>query len=274
MKDLFTFDGKRTQRNITVADMQKAKGVRKLTQVNPGTVEEAQACVAAGIDMFICGGTQLAAVREGAPHTFVTAGVALHAYPTDDDTIREAYRTICNGADAIYTPRRPEFAKLLADEGIPVMGHLGLVPRKSTWYGGLRAVGKTADEAMDLWDQFRRLEDAGAFAVEAEVVPQEVLAAISERTSLITISLGSGRGGDVQYLFMQDICGDNPNMPRHGKSYGNLLQLREQMQTERVTAVSAFREDVQSGNFPERQRNVKMNPRELESFLNRLEKTG
>ena len=274
MKDLYTFDGKRTKRNITVADMQQAKGVRKLTQVNPGTAEEARACVEAEIDMFICGGTQIEAVREGAPHTFVTAGVALHAYPTDDDTIREAYRTICNGADAIYTPRRPEFAKLLADEGIPVMGHLGLVPRFSTFVGGLRAVGKTADEAMALFDQFRRLEDAGAFAVEAEVVPEEVLEAISKRTSLITVSLGSGRGGDVQYLFMQDICGDNPSMPRHGKAYGNLLELKQQMQAERVKAVTAFREDVTEGSFPEPSLNVKMKERELEEFLNRLEKSG
>lgn len=274
MKKLYTFDGKLVHRNITVEDMQKAKGSKKLVQVNPGNAEEAVACVEAGVDMFICGGGQLKSVREGAPNTFITAGVALHAFPTDDDTVREAYATMVNGADAIYTPRRPEFAKLLADEGIPVMGHLGLVPRRSTFVGGLRAVGKTADEAMDLYDQFRRLEDAGAFAVEAEVVPEQVLAEITKRTSLITISLGSGRAGDVQYLFMADICGDNPDMPRHGKSYGNLLKLREKMQAERVSAVTAFKDDVMSGSFPEPKLNVQMKEREYEEFLNRLEKSG
>ena len=59
------------------------------------------------------------------------------------------------------------------------MGHLGLVPRKSTWRGGLRAVGRTADEALALMQDFRDLENAGAFSVEAEVIPAEVMAAIS-----------------------------------------------------------------------------------------------
>ncbi|MEM7348943.1 MAG: 3-methyl-2-oxobutanoate hydroxymethyltransferase, partial [Chloroflexota bacterium] len=237
----------------------------------PGTTEEALACVEAEVDMFICGGGQLKAVRAGAPHTFITAGVALHTFPTDDDTMRAAFETIEAGADAIYTPRRPEFAKLLADEGIPVMGHLGLVPRKSTWYGGLRAVGKTADEAMMLYDQFRRLEDAGAFAVEVEVIPEQLLAELTKRTSLVTISLGSGSSGDVQYLFMVDICGDNDSMPRHAKAYGNLSKLRKQMHEERVAAVKAFRSDIYKGSFPDKSISVQMDEKELDIFRNRLE---
>ena len=98
------------------------------------------------------------------------------------------------------------------------MGHLGLVPRKSTWRGGLRAVGRTADEALALMQDFRDLENAGAFSVEAEVIPAEVMAAISPRTGLITVSLGSGPGGDVMYLFQNDICGTRPRWPITGMS--------------------------------------------------------
>ncbi|WP_315982509.1 3-methyl-2-oxobutanoate hydroxymethyltransferase [Aliamphritea spongicola] len=83
----------------------------------------------------------------------------------------------------------------LASFDMPVMGHAGLIPRKSTWIGGLRAFGRTAEEAMELYRQFKRLEDAGAWAVEVEVVPTEVLAAINMKTKLVTTSIGAGSGG-------------------------------------------------------------------------------
>ncbi len=187
MKNIFTFGEKPARRNLTIADLRDLKGVRQLTQTNPATAEEAAAAVAGGIDTLICGQSQYAGVRAGAPHTFLTAALMLTDFPTDEETIRAAFKYMEAGADAIYTMRRPQLVRLLADEGIPVMGHLGLVPRKSTWVGGLRAVGKTADEAKRLFDKFRELEDAGAFAVEVEVVPEAVLAEISPRTSLITL---------------------------------------------------------------------------------------
>ena len=60
-----------------------------------------------------------------------------------------------NGADAVMTPRSMDVVEMLAKEDVPVMGHLGLVPRKSTWIGGLRAVGKTADEAYKLFQNMQ-----------------------------------------------------------------------------------------------------------------------
>ena len=88
------------------------------------------------------------------------------------------------------------------------------MPRKSAWVGGLRAIGKTADEAYELHQRFRRLEDAGAVLVEAEVIPGPVMAKISARSGLIAVSLGSGTGGDVAYLFMEDIRGEKQTAPR------------------------------------------------------------
>ncbi len=273
MKKIFTYGGKLTQRNLTVADIRKVKGVRKLSQTNPGTREEALAAVEAGVDMFICGEAQAEAVREGAPHTFLTVGISVAQYATEDDTQRTAVRLMAAGADAVYCPRRPEFVRKLTVEGISVMGHLGLVPRISTTFGGLRAVGKTADEAMELYDKFRRLEDAGAFAVEAEVVPAQVMREITKRVNLSTISLGSGRDADILYLFMVDIVGDNADPPRHAKAYGNLAALRQQMHTERVNAVTAFREDIDNGTFPDDAHSVSMKERELDDFLERLQKS-
>ncbi|WP_204307647.1 3-methyl-2-oxobutanoate hydroxymethyltransferase, partial [Klebsiella pneumoniae] len=85
------------------------------------------------------------------------------------------------------------------DEGIPVCGHVGLIPSKATWTGGFKAVGKTAQSALDIWRQTKALDEAGAFAAEIEVVPVAVATAISERTSLFMISMGAGAGCDAQY---------------------------------------------------------------------------
>ncbi len=271
MKNIFTYGEKPSKRNLTVADIRACKGEKKLTQTNPRTEEESAAAVEAGVDVLICCQDEYEGVRAGAPHTFLTCALMLTDFPTDLETMRAAMQYMEAGADAIYTPRRPEFVKMLADEGIPVMGHLGLVPRKCTWVGGLRAIGKTAEEARKLYDDFRRLEDAGAWAVEVEVVPQEVMAEINRRTSLITFSLGSGRDADVMYLFATDIFGDSEDSPRHAKIYGRLREMRQEMQAERVRAMTAFVEDAHQESFPEPERSVSMQADELEKFRSLLD---
>ena len=112
----------------------------------------------------------------------------------------------------------------MSNAGIPVQGHIGLVPRKSTWTGGIRAVGKTLDEAKALFQNLKDLESAGAWAVECEVIPSRLMRELSSRTSLVTISIGSGNGCDVQFLFADDILGASEgSFPRHSKQYCNLL---------------------------------------------------
>ena len=132
-------------------------------------------------------------------------------------------------------------------------------------------MGRTADEAIDLLEKFHRLEDAGAWAVEVEVVPQEVMAEINQRTSLITFSLGAGPHADVNYLFASDIMGESENPPRHAKCYGRLRELREEMQAERVRSMKAFVADAESGEFPPAELSVRMKPEELAAFRERLE---
>lgn len=178
--------------------------------------------------MMICNAHNVEPVRQGNSELFLTAALGIPDYPTDSDILEGAFKALSIGADAIMTARSITIVELLAKEEIPVMGHLGLVPRKSTWVGGLRAVGTSANEAFDLFKKFRRLEDAGAFSVEAEVIPGQVMEEISKRSGLITVSLGSGLGGDVMYLFMQDICGEKQKAPRHAKAFGNLWKLYQQ----------------------------------------------
>jgi 3-methyl-2-oxobutanoate hydroxymethyltransferase len=150
----------------------------------------------------------------------------------------------------VITGRSCDIVATLANEQIPVMGHLGFVPRKSTWVGGVRAFGKTSAEALALWDRFRRLEDAGAFAVECELIPAAVMAEINRRTSLVTVSLGSGADADVIFLFTSDICGESARQPRHARAWGDLAKLQKAVRDERTKALTEFRFDVASGSFP------------------------
>jgi len=120
---------------------------------------------------------------------------------------------------------------------------------------------------------FRDLENAGAFSVEAEVIPAEVMTAISPRTGLVTVSLGSGPGGDVMYLFQNDICGENP-LPRHSRAFGNLAALADRMAAERRAALAAFRDASLDGSFPGAAENAKIPQKELDAFLTALEKNS
>ena len=258
-------------RNLTVRDLLDAKGKRKFTQVTANSVEEAAAAREAGIDLIIANSRNAAAAREGGRDLFLTAAIALADFPTADDVLREAFRAMSAGADAVMTQRPFKIVEMLAREHIPVMGHLGLVPRKSSWIGGLRAVGKTSREAIALYRRFRQLEDAGAFGVEAELIPDRIMGAISARTGLVTFSLGSGRDADVMYLFMDDICGENDTRPRHARAFGDLLSMRRAIQTERVAALQRFRKSALQGTFPGPNETVAALDREYESFLSELD---
>ena len=88
------------------------------------------------------------------------------------------------GADAVYCPREPRIVEHLSAASIPVMSHVGLVPRTSTWIGGLRAFGRTADEALELYQTIKDLENAGAVMAEVEVVAADALSAIAPLTKM------------------------------------------------------------------------------------------
>jgi 3-methyl-2-oxobutanoate hydroxymethyltransferase len=161
---------------------------------------------------------------------------------------------------------------MLTREGLSVQGHAGLVPRKSIATGGLRAMGHTAGEALAILQDVRRLEEAGAVAVELECVAEEAAAAISARTQLITHGIGSGRGTDVVFLFTADICGDTPRLPRHAKAFGSLPPLRVALDAERRRALAAFAQAVQDGSFPSAATSVTMPANEHHQLAEALDR--
>lgn len=272
MPRIFDFGGREVDRSLTVADLRQLKGSGKhVAQATAETAEEAAAAEAAGIEMVVCRGSNVARVREGSRRVFVTAALGFAEAITGDEILRAGFAAVTSGADAVITGRSPDMVRLLASEQIPVVGHLGLVPRKSTWVGGMRAVGKTAKEAMELWDRFRQLEDAGAFAVECEVIAAEVMAEINQRTSLVTVSLGSGPAADVIFLFTSDICGESARLPRHARAWGDLKRLQDQIRQERVGALESFRGAVASRDFPATGEVAAIPPEELAAFRLKLQ---
>jgi 3-methyl-2-oxobutanoate hydroxymethyltransferase len=271
MARIYTYGGEYAERNHTVASLRAGKGTRKFSQASATTTEQAVAVAEAGIDLLSITTQDVQMVRSACPNTFITAALMLTDHPTDDDLLRNGFAAMEAGADALYTIRGLSAVELLAEKGIPVMGHAGLVPRFSTWTGGLRAVGKTADDALGILEDCRRLEDAGAFAVEMEVVASEALAEITSRTSLLTSSIGAGPAGDIIFLFTEDITGENPNPPRHVRQYGHLRQTMDQVHRESVDALRSFHQDVITSQFPGPGESVSMANGEVAKLQQQLE---
>jgi 3-methyl-2-oxobutanoate hydroxymethyltransferase len=271
---IYTFGGQPARRNLTLPDLRAAKALgRKLTQANAvrDVAEEAAAVAAAGIDILSVTSTRYVEARQAAAEIYTIATIGAAHIVTADDVLREAYAAATAGADCIYTIRNLAIVEMLAREGLSVQGHAGLVPRKSVATGGLRAMGRTADEAVAILDDVRRLEDAGAVAVELECVAAEAAALISAETTLITHSIGSGSGGDVIFLFTADICGDAPFRPRHARAFGDLAPLRAALDAERRRALGAFAADVRGGAFPNAAVNIAMQPGEAARLAEALD---
>ena len=278
-KKVFSMTGELGLRNYTVRDIIDLKGEKQLTQTLPFFPNEAKAAEDAGIDLmnirfnYFKQETAIE-IRKSASKTFMSFVIPLLSVPTKDDALKHSYKAMELGADGIIFQGSLSHIEALSNAGIPVQGHIGLVPRKSTWTGGIRAVGKTLDEAKALFQNLKDLENAGAWAVECEVIPSRIMKELSSRTSLVTISIGSGNGCDVQFLFADDILGASEGpFPRHSKQYCNLFKEAQRIQKIRVNAFKDFIDDVNSDIFPSNNFEVEVTEEFVERFCNYLDKT-
>lgn len=276
MKRIYDFGREPAMRNYTVADLKALKGTgRTLSMSNPSNLVELEACVEAGIDLFVVWEEHLEASRQLAPTHFMGAGSTWKQFGTSDEILSHAIDMMGRGADMYYTIRSYEVMEKLANEGIPVQSHIGLIPTYGHWAGGLRAYGRTADEAMEIWRTMRRMEDAGVFAVEVECIAEEVMNVLNDKTSLVTFSLGSGRSADAVFSFVADVCGEpseEDSPPKHAHAFGDLGRLHKQMYEERVAAMKAFHDETVAGNFPYDSTNISMHDGEHEKFLEALDR--
>lgn len=237
----------------TVADLRALKGRKQLTMLRIFTVEEAAAAEEAGIDVVSVPPSLIRHpdFRAAAPGLFAMTGVDHREMGSREDYLRLSCEMLLKGADAIYCSASLETVAYLAREHVPVVGHVGLVPSRATWTGGFKAVGKTAEQALALLAECQAYEDAGAFAVEIEVVPHSITQAIAEKTGLFLISMGAGAAGHAQYLFTDDVLGQTRGkVPRHAKRYADFASERDRLQALRVEAMGRFVQDVHGGDYP------------------------
>lgn len=266
----------RPRKKYTVYELQQLKGKRVLTHIHVKSPEEATAAELAGVDLMSCSfdspeaQARLPLLVAAAPNSFLS-GATPHGMASGEEAIRIGFRALELGASSVYCSASPRIIEAMAREGIPVVGHLGLVPRHVTWTN-YRAIGKTAAEAKQLYTKMKELESAGAYAAELEVVPHELATFLSSRTSLLLMSLGSGSGCDTQFLFSDDILGEyDERLPRHAKSYRNFLAEYRRLQEERISAFREYVNEVKEGQFPQPDHLIGMDPVEFATFRDSLD---
>jgi len=137
-----------------------------------------------------------------------------------------------------------EAVKRITDIGIPVMGHLGLMPQSIYKYGSYKVRAKEEDEAEQLMGDARILEESGAFAIVLEKIPSKLAGEVSRSLTIPTIGIGAGPECDGQVLVINDMLGLNTEFhPRFVRRYADLASVIEK-------AVGDYVEDVRANSFP------------------------
>lgn len=209
------------------------------------------------------------AVRRGAPHVWLIGDMPYMSYqPSVETAIRNAGRFMAEtGCDAVKLEGGREMADRMAGivaAGIPAMGHLGLTPQSASALGGFRVQGKGAAQAMRIIEDAEILEEAGAFSILLELVPDRVCEIITERASIPIISLGSGPCASGQLLIYHDMFGLYPKFtPKMAKVYGNAGEVI-------LNGLKAYVDEVHSGAFPQPENYFGIKDEEYAEIMARL----
>ena len=146
------------------------------------------------------------------------------------------------------------------------MSHVGLLPHKVHLLGGFKMQGKTANAAIDLIEDAKAIEDAGAIGLEIEAMPYEVGKAVDAAVSIFTFSIGAGSAGTCQLLNGYDLLGAFDTFkPKFAKRYANLSEVA-------TKAFSDYVNEVQLGKFPDVDHSYKMKEEEIKKLNNELSK--
>ena len=191
-----------------------------------------------------------AAVARGTRNALVVVDMPFLSYQTSvGEAIANAGRFLKEaGAGAVKLEGgviRAATVRALVDNGIPVMGHIGLTPQSIKQMGSYRVQGRGDAQGVQLIADSRALSDAGAFAVVLECVPTELARTITEAIPVPTIGIGAGPHCDGQVLVTHDMLGlYDREPPRFVKKYADLSR-------ELRVAVEAYRDEVRNGVFPD-----------------------
>lgn len=189
------------------------------------------------------------AVVKGAKRALIVADMPFMSYQiTPDEALRNAGRimkeTGCSAVKLEGGKTVSKAIKKITKSGIPVMGHLGLLPQSINRYGGYQARGTTQEEADQIIEDALLLQSAGAFAIVFEKIPASLAKIITEQLTIPTIGIGAGKDCDGQILVNSDMLGlSNDFNPRFVRRYANLEETIGNAITNYIT-------DVKSNSFP------------------------
>jgi 3-methyl-2-oxobutanoate hydroxymethyltransferase len=206
------------------------------------------------------------AVVRGSARALVVADMPFLSYSSPVDAIENAGVFMREaGAQAVKVEggvRTARVIEALVRAGIPVMGHIGLTPQTINTIGKVRVQGKTVDQARSLIADAHAVQQAGAFSMVLELVPEQLAAAITERLRIPTIGIGAGAGCSGQVQLVTDLIGLGDFMPRHARPYAHVGETI-------MEAATAFATDVIAGTFPGPEQTVRMDDAVLEDVLGR-----
>ena len=208
------------------------------------------------------------AVRNGAPNTMTIASMPYGSYATEKKAVENAIKIMKeSGVDALKLQLGSEGAniiKAVADAGVPIMSHVGLLPHKVHLLGGFKMQGRTADAAIEIIENAEAIEDAGAIGLEIEAMPYEVGKAVDDAVSIFTFSIGAGSAGTCQLLNGYDLLGAFDTFkPKFAKRYANLSEVATE-------AFFDYVQEVQKGKFPDADHSYKMKEEEIKKLKQKL----
>ena len=210
------------------------------------------------------------AVRRGAPNTFLLACMPYQSYQTPELALRNATRFMQEvGADAVKIQGGKNVSEIittLTKAAIPCMSHIGLIPQHIAVIGGFKTQGKTAANALEIYEDALAIEQAGAFGFEFECVPARVAELITSSVNVITYGLGAGRGCDGQILVGWDMLGLFDSFkPKFVKRYANLASTI-------TDAIETYCKEVREESFPAIEHDYLVSDEELALFKSLLKK--
>ncbi|WP_432663509.1 3-methyl-2-oxobutanoate hydroxymethyltransferase [Wukongibacter baidiensis] len=189
------------------------------------------------------------AVVKGAPTPLIVGDLPFGSYNVSkEQAIMNSNRLMKEGGcDVVKLEGGQEVAhivKAIVDSGTPVMGHIGLTPQTVSKLGGFKVQGKSLEAAKKILDDAKALEDAGAFALILECIPENIGKLVTDKVSIPTIGIGGGRYCDGQVLVFHDMLGlFEKFVPKFVKKYA---ELGDQI----VDGLEKFKEEVKGGSFP------------------------
>ncbi len=275
------------RKKVTIAELQKKKqSSEKITMVTAYDYPTARLVDEAGIDTILVGDSlgmvvlgydstvpvtmdemihHCKAVSRGAKHSFIIGDMPFMSYHSSvEKAIENAGRFIKEaGCDCVKLEGGTEMAHVvnaIVNAGIPVCAHIGLTPQTATKLSGFKVQGKDAESAKALIQSAKDLEDAGAFMIVMECIPDSLAARITRELTILTIGIGAGKDCDGQVLVYHDLVGLFERFtPKFVKQYINLSpQIKE--------ALIQYKEEVENGTFPAPEHCFAMNPEEAKKI--------